>query len=72
MQKYTFTCLDYLKNVHNDVTETSQNVINDIYDLSFIDYELFVKYFTFYKNFSLPEIPRVNVSLPEIGWNIPW
>ena len=75
VQKYTFTCLDYLKNAQNGVTETTQRVVNDISDFTFVNYYFFVKYLNQFRHLSLPEISSVNVSLlslPDFGWNIPW
>lgn len=67
--EHTFTCLNYLRNVRESVTET----IGDVDDFSLIDDEMFYKYLSTLKNVSLLNLmPTFNValpSLPDLGWD---
>lgn len=65
--EHIFTCLNYLRNVSYNVTETTKNFSS----ISILDYELLFKYLSTLKNASLPNLPDVKVSLPSltnIGW----
>lgn len=69
-QKHSFTCLGYLENIENSVTDQTYCALNNIVDYGFIQYELIPKYLTTLRNFSFPEIPAMNISLPDFGWNV--
>lgn len=72
MQKYTFPYLDPLYNAKSKIVDTTYYYINDITNVTFVDYELFVKYVKGLKNFTIPTPDISMPELPKIGWNISW
>lgn len=49
--KHTFTCLDYLQNLNENVTETTRHIYDDL-DFSFLDYRLIDQFFMIFRNVS--------------------